>query len=93
MQSVLDFFYRLLLTLFDFLKDFVYWLSDILMQAVIVFLDSLSLSLNAISPLTYIDAIPEEVKWYMVACGFNESIGMIVAAITIRLLMRFIPFF
>lgn len=91
-QNLVDFLYSLILTLFDFMKDFFWWVLDELFQAIIFVMDSLSLSLNAISPLTYIDSIPQNTKYFMAAVGFNESMGMLVAAITVRILLRLIPF-
>jgi len=87
-----DFLYKLILTFFDFLKDFLWWVIDMLIQAIILVLSGLDLSLNTLSPLTYIDQIPDETKYFMSAVGFNESMGMLVAAITIRLTLRLIPF-
>lgn len=91
-QSLVDFLYSLTLTLFDFLKDFFWWILDEIFQAIILVMDSLSLSLNSLSPLTYIDAIPDTTKYFMAAVGFNECMGMLVAAITVRILLRLIPF-
>lgn len=91
-QALIDFLYRLMLTLFDFFKDFFWWILDSLFKAIILVMDSLSISLNSISPLTYISAIPDTTKYYMAAAGFNECMGMVVAAITVRILLRLIPF-
>lgn len=91
-EGFVDFLYRLLLTVFDFAKDFLWWILDSLFSAIVLVLDSVSLSLNKFSPLTYIDGIPESTKYFMVAVGFNECMGMLVAAISIRILLRMIPF-
>lgn len=91
-NGFVDYIYRIVLTVFDFFKDFFWWVLDNLMQSIIYVLDGLQLSLEVISPLTYIDSIPEETKYFMAAVGFNECMGMIVASISIRLLLGLIPF-
>ena len=91
-QSGLDFFYRIYLSMIDFFRDFFWWILDSTMQLVIELLNSISLSFDVISPLQYIDAIPEGTKYFMAAVGFNESCGMIIAALTIKFVMRLIPF-
>lgn len=91
-QAMVDFFYRLLLTVFDFLKDFFFWVIDNLMAGAIVLLDLLGEGFAGLNPLSYINAIPAETQAMMAMTGFNEAMSIIVAAIGIRFLLQLIPF-
>jgi hypothetical protein len=91
-QSIVDFFYRLMITLFDFLKDFLFWVLDTLMSGAIGLLDLTGDAFTGLNPLAYVNQIPEETKGMMAITGFNEAISIIVAAIGIRFILQLIPF-
>lgn len=91
-NRLVDFLWRLVLSVFDFLKDFFFWCIDKLLEFVIVVLDSLSGLASGLNPLVYIDAIPTETKYIMQITGFNEAMGIIVAALGVRFLLQTIPF-
>ncbi len=89
---IIDFFYRLLLSIFDYLKDFFWWMLDMLFGVAISILESIDFGAQALNPVNYIDAIPAETKYYMGLCGFNECISIIVIALGIRFVIQLIPF-
>lgn len=91
-DDFVDFLYRLMLTLFDFLKDFLWWCLENLMLVAVSLLKSLDDLFGSLSPLQYIDSIPPEMGYFLNAIGFNQSIGMVVAALSIRFVLQLIPF-
>jgi hypothetical protein len=91
-QAIVDFFYSLLLTVFDFLKDFLFWVLDTLMGGAIGLLDLSGEAFTGLNPLSYISSIPDETKAVMAMTGFNEAMSIIVAAIGIRFILQLIPF-
>ena len=91
-NDLVDYLYRLVLTVFDFLKDFLWWVLEQLMLVAVNLLDTLDDLFASLSPLQYIDAIPDGMAWMLNEIGFNQSIGMIVAAISIRFILQLIPF-
>jgi len=91
-QSIKDFLYMLVLTVFDFLNDFFFWILDELFAAAISFLDLTSSALTGLNPLQYIDAIPNETKSMMAMTGFNEIMAILVIAMITRFTLQLIPF-
>jgi len=102
MQSVIDFFkdaflylYQKLesvvLTIFDMLKDFLYWFIDILLAFAIGILNTFAIPLNW-NPAQYIDALPEELVNVIGLCGVGEGVVIVTTALLIRLGMQLIPF-
>ena len=86
-NKFVDFLWRIILLIFDFLKDFFYWCISKLFEVVILFLDLLSGLATGLNPLIYINAIPPETKYMMQITGFNEAMGIIVAALGVRFLL------
>lgn len=80
------------LTLWDMLKDFLFFIMDILMSAGIVFLNGFSTVLQLIDLSQYIQGIPAEVAFVIGAVGLGKAVGIIMLAGTARLLMQLIPF-
>lgn len=91
-QGLIDFIYRIFLSIVDFLKDLLMFVLDSLFDAVIFLLNTLEDLTEAMNPLEYISAIPDETKSFMAMVGFNESMAIIVTAILIRLTLQLIPF-
>lgn len=91
-QAIVDFLYALVLTIFDFLKDFLWFVLDNLIRAAVGMLDLVGEALAALNPLQYISAIPAETQAMMAMSGFNEAMGIIVAAIGVRFILQLIPF-
>jgi hypothetical protein len=91
-QSIIDFLYQIVLSVFDFLKDFLWWVLDNLMYAAISLLDLTGEGFAALNPLQYINAIPDETKGMLAMIGFNEVMSIIIAAIIIRFILQLIPF-
>lgn len=90
--ELVDFLYRLVLTVFDFFRDFFYWVLDALISISMGFLNLVGTGFGALNPLQYISAIPPETQAMMQATGFNECMSIIVTAIGIRFLLQLVPF-
>ena len=91
-QTCVDFFYRIVLTVFDFFKDFLFYCLDTLMSIAIGFLDLVGTGFGTLNPLQYFSQIPAETQAMMQATGFNDCMTIIVTAIGIRFLLQLIPF-
>jgi len=91
-QSIIDFFYSIFLSFIEFAKDFILFAVELLMKAAFSLISLVGDGLGALDPLQYISAIPDETKAFMAMAGFNESMGIIVGAIGIRILLQLIPF-
>lgn len=91
-NELIDYLYQIFTSAVAFLKDFLWWVLDMLYGAVIMILDGLGALFDGLNPLQYISAIPPETQYYMQICGFNESMSMIVTALIIRMLLQLIPF-
>ncbi|EHA1124342.1 DUF2523 domain-containing protein [Vibrio navarrensis] len=91
-NQLLEFLYRLLISLVDMLKDLFIWLLDGVMSAVGVLLQQ---CLDLIKPIPiseYLSGIPSDVAWILSVIGIPQCIGIIMTAITIRILLQLIPF-
>ncbi|MFH4666648.1 DUF2523 family protein [Vibrio cidicii] len=91
-NQLLEFLYRLLISLVDMLKDLFIWLLDGVISAVGVLLQQ---CLDLIKPIPisdYLSGIPSGVAWVLSAIGIPQCIGIIMTAITIRILLQLIPF-
>lgn len=55
-------------------------------------LDGVALTLNTLNLAQYMNFLSPEVKAWLVAIGIPEVIGMVITAITIRLILQLIPF-
>lgn len=81
-----------LLTLFDMLKDFLYFIFETLLEIVQLILNGLGSLFDSINLAQYISAIPPDVSNVMGLTGLGQAMSMIVAAIGIRVLLQLIPF-
>ncbi|WP_417582113.1 DUF2523 family protein [Nitrincola sp.] len=90
-DNFLTFMRDVLLTLFDAITEVFYFLFDMILQFVITVLSGFEeLGSFAVGPL--LNQLPSESKQMLAAVGFTEAMGMIAAALIIRLIMQLIPF-
>ncbi|ENM5902646.1 DUF2523 domain-containing protein [Vibrio mimicus] len=91
-NKLVEFLYRLLITLIDMLKDVFLWLMDGILSAINLLLDK---ALSLIEPMdisSYLTGIPSGVAWVLSAIGIPQCLIMITSAIVIRILLQLIPF-
>lgn len=55
-------------------------------------LDGVALTLNTLNLGSYMTFLSPEVKSWIIAIGIPEAIGMIITAITVRIILQLIPF-
>lgn len=65
---------------------------DSLMSLGIEALNAAGASLNFISIVPYVDAIPQDYKNFLAYVGFNQALSMVITALLIRFIMQAIPF-
>ncbi len=91
-ETLMNFFYELWITFTTFIKDFFFWLIEMIFDLSLTLLDALMSGLSALNPMQYFSAIPPETIYYMQITGFNECMGMLIVAITARFFLQLIPF-
>ena len=90
--SIRDFLYRCLLTIADIFKDIFAFCFEALMDLVILAISGLSSLFQGLNVTQYFSALPPEVIYFSNLCSLGTCMGMIISAITIRLLLQLIPF-
>ena len=88
----IDYLWRLVLSIYDMLKDFFMWIMESLLDVGLVFLDSAGSLLNGLDIAQYISLLPPETTYMLKITGFSEAMGMIITCIGIRFVIQMIPF-
>ncbi|MCX2759899.1 DUF2523 family protein [Vibrio sp. Sgm 22] len=91
-NKLIEFLYKLILSLVDMLKDMVFWIVEQFMSAVN---SGLSWAVNAFQPVDigqYLQSIPPNVAWVMGAVGLPQCLSLIISAIALRMILQLIPF-
>ncbi|MBF9000485.1 VSK receptor [Vibrio nitrifigilis] len=91
-NDLLEFFYKLFLSLVDALKDLFAWVFDQifdLIEVVISYIMTLFAPFD-LSELT--DSIPSTAAWVLSNIGLPNCLVLIATAIGIRLVLQLIPF-
>lgn len=91
-NEFIDFMWRLVLSLFDMLKDFFYWIIEQLFSVGVLLLDSVGSLLSGLDVAQYFSAIPPEAAYMLSITGFSQATGMIVTCLSIRFILQMIPF-
>ncbi len=91
-NDFLDITYRLVLTVFDALKDLLFWLVESLFDLVIFVIDGMGSMFNGLDFTQYINALPPDTKQMLALTGISDAMTMVVACILIRILLQLIPF-
>lgn len=91
-NDFIDFTYRIVMTVFDALKDILFWLVDSLLDLVIFAIHGVGNMFNGLDITKYIYALPEETRQILSLIGLSDAMSMIVSCIFIRILLQLIPF-
>lgn len=91
-NDLIDFLWRLVLSLYDMLKDFFMWVIESLMDIGIYILDGVGSLLDGLNIAQYFTALPPETIYMLKITGFSEAMGMIVVCLGIRFTIQMIPF-
>lgn len=90
-EGVKEFVRQYYNSVFDMLKEVLYWLFDSMMDVSIVAMNSLGAMLD-FNPADYFAVIPAEVANIIGLIGLAEALTMITVSIVIRMLLQLIPF-
>lgn len=90
--SFKTFLWSLVLSVYAMLKDFSYWLIDMLSDLAVTLLDSVSYLLNSLDVSQYFSFLPPETNYMLSISGFSEAMGMIITSLLIRFILQLIPF-
>ena len=91
-NDFVDFMWRLMLSLFDMLKDFFYWIMEQLFEVGIIIIDSVGSLMNGLNVAQYISALPTTTAHMMSQIGIGEAMGMIITCLSVRFILQMIPF-
>ena len=91
-NDFVDFIYRVVLTVFDALKDILFWLVESIFDLVIFAIDGMGNMFGGLDITQYINALPDETKQVLALTGISDAMSMVVACILIRILLQLIPF-
>lgn len=87
-----QFLYSVVLTIQEIFKDMYIWLFESLMDISLLAINGLDSFFSGLDVATYISSLPSGVSYYASASGLSQAMGMVIIAITIRLLLQLIPF-
>lgn len=68
------------------------WVFDQLLTVVETVLDSFTIDFSIFNPAQYISGLPPELVNIMGLCRIGESLGIIAAAVGIKVLLQLVPF-
>jgi len=87
-----QFLYSIVLTVQEIFKDMFIWLFESFLDISILAINGLDSFFTGLDIANHINSLPPEVSYYASALGLSQAMGMIIIAITIRLLLQLIPF-
>lgn len=91
-NDLIDFLWRLVLSVYDMLKDFFFWIFESILDVSIFFLDGVGSIVGALDVAQYFSAIPPETSYILSLIGVSQALGMIVSCLGIRFIIQMIPF-
>ena len=91
-NDFIDFLWRLVLSVYDLLKDFFIWIMESLMDIGIALLDVVGSMMSGLDIAQYMSFLPPETISILSQIGFSQAMGMIVTCLSIRFLLQTIPF-
>lgn len=89
---LIDILMSFALTIFELIKDAFLIIFDMFLGLTVVLLDGVGTAMQSIEITQYFSALPGEVQGVLAAVGLGEAVGLIVAALGIRILLQLIPF-
>lgn len=91
-NEFIDFMWRLVLSIFDMLKDFFIWIMDGLMTIAVAMLDTVGSIMSGLDIAQYMAFLPPETTSMLSQVGLSQAMGMIVTCISVRFILQTIPF-
>jgi len=91
-NDFIDFLWRLVLSLYDLLKDFFIWIMESLLDVGLLMLDGVGGLMTGLDVTQYFSAIPPETSFILSQIGLSQATGMIVTCLAVRFTLQMIPF-
>ena len=91
-NDFIDFLWRLVLSVYDMLKDFFFWVIDSLLDVAVFMLDGVGSIVGTLDVTQYFSSIPPETSYILSLIGLSQALGMIVSCLIIRFTLQMIPF-
>lgn len=91
-NELLEFLYRLVISLVDMMSDMFMALFEQMLEAAKGLISLISDMLAPVDISQYLTSLPPGVAWVMSQIGLPQALGIIMLAITVRLIMQLIPF-
>jgi hypothetical protein len=76
----------------EMFKDMLIYVVDTFLDLTTTILETIAIDFSVFDPSTYFSAMPAEVSQVIGIIRIPEAIGIIVAAIAIKMLLQLIPF-
>jgi hypothetical protein len=91
-NDMIDYLWRLVLSLYDMLKDFFMWIMESLLAIGVFLLDGVGYMLDGLDIAQFFAFIPPETAYMLNITGVSQGMGMIVTCLGIRFILQMIPF-
>lgn len=91
-NDMIDFLWRIVLSLYDMLKDLFIWILEQLSNVGLMVLDGVGSLLSGLDVASYWGGIPPETAYYLNIIGLSQGLGMIITCLGIKFILQMIPF-
>ena len=91
-NDFVDFMWRLVLSLYDMLKDFFIWIIESLMDVGVAMLNGVGLLMSGLDVAQYMSFLPPETSHMLSQIGLSQAMGMIVTCLSVKFILQSIPF-
>lgn len=91
-NDMIDFVWRIVLSIYDMLKDFFIWILEQLSNVGLMVLNGLGSMFTGLDVGSYWGAIPPETAYFLNIIGLSQAMGMIITCLGIRIILQMIPF-
>jgi hypothetical protein len=91
-NDFVDFIWRIVLSIFDMLKDIFFFIIESLLTVGVVILDGVGLLLDGLDVTQYFSLLPPETSYMLNQIGLSQALGMVVTCLTVRFTLQMIPF-
>ena len=91
-NDFIDFMWKLVLSVFEMLKDFFIWIMESLMTVAVAILDGVGAVMGGLDVAQYMSFLPPETISILSQIGLSQAMGMIVTCLTVRFIIQMIPF-
>ena len=91
-NDFVEFMWKLVISVFEMLKDFFIWILESLMDIAIGILDGVGALMGGLDIAQYFSFLPPETISILGQVGLSQAMGMIVTCLSVRFIIQMIPF-